>query len=168
MKNFLFAFGLLFVLNTFGQRAAFVDTDKILEQIPAYRTAQEKLNNLANQYKEEIHNMQKQLDKMMYTYQADKILLTPEMKDKREAEIELKKKELEQLKMRRFGENGDLFKERQKLIKPIQDQVYEAIKEVADRGNYTLIIDIADNPSVLYYDEKYDKTEDVLKKLGYL
>lgn len=168
MKNFLFAFGLLFVLNSFGQRAAFVDTDKILEQIPAYRTAQEKLNNLANQYKDEIQNMQKQLDKMMYTYQADKILLTPEMKDKREAEIEVKKKELEQLKMKRFGENGDLFKERQKLIKPIQDQVYEAIKEVADRGNYTLIIDIADNPSVLYYDEKYDKTEDVLKKLGYL
>lgn len=168
MKNVLLLFGLLFVLNVNAQRAAFVDTDKILEQIPAYRTAQEQLDNLANQYRDEIKNMQKQLDKMMYTFKADKILLTPEMRDKREAEIEEQRKALDKLKRQRFGENGDLFKERQKLIKPIQDKVYEAIKEVADRGNYTLIIDIADNPSVLYYDEKYDKTEDVLKKLGYL
>lgn len=111
--------------------------------------------------------MKKEVNTLMYTYQADKILLTPEMRDKREQEIKVKKETLEKLKTQRFGENGDLFLERQKLVKPIQDKVYEAIKDVADKGNYNLILDVSSNMAILYYDEKYDKTKDVLKKLGY-
>ena len=89
------------------------------------------------------------------------------MKIKREEEIEKKKSDLDKLKQQHFGENGNLFAERQKLVKPIQDKVYDAIKDVAEKGNFNLILDLASNLSIMYYDEKYDKTKDVLKKLGY-
>lgn len=168
MKNFSFLFiGLLFATSIFGQRFAFVNTDYILQQIPEYKNAQTELDKLSESYKKEIETMKKEVNTLMYTYQADKILLTPEMRDKREQEIKVKKETLEKLKTQRFGENGDLFLERQKLVKPIQDKVYEAIKDVADKGNYNLILDVSSNMAILYYDEKYDKTKDVLKKLGY-
>ena len=138
-----------------------------MEQIPAYKAAQEQLDKLAEDYLKEIETLKKDLNNLLYTYQADKILLTDAMKIKREEEIEKKKSDLDKLKQQHFGENGNLFAERQKLVKPIQDKVYDAIKDVAEKGNFNLILDLASNLSIMYYDEKYDKTKDVLKKLGY-
>mgnify|MGYP006180521647 CR=1 FL=1 len=167
MRNLVLVF--LFTLTSIAQaqRFAFVDTEKIMEQIPAYKAAQEQLDKLAEDYLKEIETLKKDLNNLLYTYQADKILLTDAMKIKREEEIEKKKSDLDKLKQQHFGENGNLFAERQKLVKPIQDKVYDAIKDVAEKGNFNLILDLASNLSIMYYDEKYDKTKDVLKKLGY-
>ncbi|MEY5040502.1 MAG: Cationic 19 kDa outer membrane protein [Bacteroidota bacterium] len=167
MKNIALIFLIAFTSITQAQRFAFVDTEKIMEQIPAYKAAQEQLDKLAEDYLKEIETLKKDLNNLLYTYQADKILLTDAMKIKREEEIEKKKSDLDKLKQQHFGENGNLFAERQKLVKPIQDKVYDAIKDVAEKGNFNLILDLASNLSIMYYDEKYDKTKDVLKKLGY-
>ena len=166
--RYLFCIFFLVISNlTQAQRFAFVDTEKIMQEIPAYKAAQEQLDKLAEEYLKEIEALKKDLNNMLYTYQADKILLTDVLKQKREEEIEQKKSDLDNLKQQYFGENGNLFAERQKLVKPIQDKIYDAIKDVAEKGNYNLILDLASNLSVMYYDEKYDKTKDVLKKLGY-
>lgn len=167
MKKIALIFLIAFTSITQAQRFAFVDTEKIMEQIPAYKAAQEQLDKLAEDYLKEIETLKKDLNNLLYTYQADKILLTDAMKIKREEEIEKKKSDLDKLKQQHFGENGNLFAERQKLVKPIQDKVYDAIKDVAEKGNFNLILDLASNLSIMYYDEKYDKTKDVLKKLGY-
>lgn len=168
VKKILFLSAFLISLSCAAQRFAFVNTNSIMEQIPAYQVAQEELNKIANEYKKEIDLLKKQVNDLLYAYQADKILLTDEMQLKREVEINQKKIELDKVKQQRFGENGDLYVERQKLVKPIQDKVFEAIKEVAEKGNFNLILDVSsDDLAILYYDEKYDKTKDVLKKLGY-
>lgn len=168
MKNLFFILGTLFVLNSTAQKIAFVDTDKILGKIPEYNEAQKKMDALALQYQKEIAEQQESINKMNATYQADKILLSQTMRVKREQEIETATYNLSELKTKRFGPKGDLFKERQKLIKPIQDKVYKAIKEVAEDGRYAFVLDSSSKFAVLYYNDKYDKTEDVLKELGYL
>lgn len=168
MKNLLLVFGMLFVFSLQAQKIAFVNTKEILKQIPEYTSAQEKLDALAKQYQEEIEQKQQSIDQMYSTYQADKILLSESMRKQREQEIEKTRFELSELKKKRFGSNGDLYKERQKLVKPIQDKVYNAIQDVAKGGNYAFVLDTASDVAVLYYNDKYDKTDDVLKKLGYL
>lgn len=168
MKNILLLFGMLFVLGVNAQKIAFVDTDRILDKIPEYKSAQDKLDALAIQYQKDIEELQTDLDNMNASYQADKILLSKSMRTKREEEIAKKQFELSELKKKHFGPKGDLFKERQKLVKPIQDKVYKAIQEVAESGRYAFILDSSSKFAVLYYSDKYDKTDDVLKKLGYL
>ncbi len=166
--GFLFSFGMLIAFSLKGQKIAFVNTQEILNQIPEYEEAQEKIDALAKQYQENIEKASKQIDKLYSTYQADKILLSETMRNKREEEINKAKFTLSNLKMKHFGSNGDLYKERQKLIKPIQDKVYTAIQEVAQKGSYAFVLDSASDVAVLYYNSKYDKTDLVLKKLGYL
>lgn len=168
MKNVLLVFGMLFVLGVNAQKIAFVDTDRILDKIPEYKSAQDKLDALAIQYQKDIEELQTDLDNMNASYQADKILLSKSMRTKREEDILKKQFELSELKKKHFGPKGDLFKERQKLVKPIQDKVYKAIQEVAEAGRYAFILDSSSKFAVLYYSDKYDKTDDVLKKLGYL
>lgn len=168
MKNLFFIIGTLFVLSTSAQKIAFVDTDRILNKIPEYGEAQKKLDALALQYQKEIEDKQAEIDKMNATYQADKILLSQTMRKKREESIQKAQFELSELKTKRFGPKGDLFKERQRLVKPIQDKVYKAITEVAESGRYAFVLDSSSKFAVLYYNEKYDKTNDVLKELGYL
>ena len=169
MKKTIFLFlGLLFAFSSFSQKTAFVNIQLVLSKVPEFQTAQEKLNVLAEQYKNEVTDQKEQISQLYASYQADKILLSSEMREKKETEIKKAEEQLDLLKAKRFGENGDLFKERQKLIKPIQDKVYEAIKDVAEKKGFYLILDVSSEASILYYSEKYDKTEDVLKNLGYL
>jgi outer membrane protein len=104
---------------------------------------------------------------MYKDFQAEKVLLTNEMIKQREAEIAAKDKEIKDLQKRFFGPGGELFKKRQELVKPIQDEVYNVIKNIAESGNYAIIFDTAAGASILFTDPKYDKSDEVLEKLGY-
>jgi outer membrane protein len=168
MKKVLF--GLIFVLVStvvFAQKYAFVDTEYILNNIPAYKAAQDKLNKLSADWQKEIEVEYSVVDKMYKDYQAEKVLLTKEMIKQREAEIAAKDREVKNLQKRFFGTQGELFKKRQELIKPIQDEVYNVIKDIAESGNYAIIFDTAAGASILFTDAKYDKSDEVLEKLGY-
>lgn len=169
MKNLILAsFLMLFFGNLQAQKVGFCNVQVVLNKMPEYQVAQEKLNVLAEEYKNEIASKKAKIAELYASYQADKILLSSEMRQKKEEEIKKNEVELENLRGARFGENGDLFKERQKLVRPLQDKVFEAINDVADKKGYTLILDVSGDASILYYSEKYDCTEDVLKKMGYL
>ena len=168
--KFVFIIGLLFVLSAscYGQKTGFVNVQLVLSKIPEYQLAQEKLNDLSKQYIKEITEQKEVITKLYGTYQADKILLSQEMRDKKELEIKAAEVKLETIKTKRFGEGGDLYTERQKLVKPIQDKVYAAIEAVGEKKGFSLMLDVSSDASILYYNEKYDKTQDVMKKLGYL
>ena len=165
---FLFSFGMLVALSMKAQKIAFVNTQEILNQIPEYEEAQDKIDGFAKQYQEDIEKAATQIEKLYSTYLADKILLSENMRNQRKDEINKAEVNLSSLKKKHFGSNGDLYKERQKLIKPIQDKVYAAIQDVAQKGSYAFVLDSASDVAVLYYNSKYDKTDLVLKKLGYL
>lgn len=145
----------------------YVDTDYILGQIPEYKAAQSELDKTSIQWQKEIETKYAEIDKLYKAYQADAILLTDEMKKKRENEIVNKEKEVKDLQKQRFGVDGDLFKKRQELVKPIQDKVYNAIKAVAEKSGLGFIMDKSGQVSLLYANSKYDKSDDVLIHLGY-
>jgi outer membrane protein len=151
----------------FGQKFAFVDSDYILKKIPQYRAAQEQLDKLAGQYQKEVEDRFVSIDEQVRSYQAEKVLLTQDMRNKREQELMQRQKEAQDLQRNYFGPDGVLFKKRTELIKPIQDQVYNAVKDLASEGGYAAIFDVANNPTVLFSNSKYDKSDEVLQKLGY-
>lgn len=149
-----------------AQRIAFVNTKYILDQMPEYGTAQKELDRLSKQWQDEIDERYLQIKRMREAYNAEAILLTEEMKRSRLDEIDKREREARDLQKRRFGPNGDLFKKREELIKPIQDRVYNAIKEVAGTS-YVAVFDVGGTSSnLLFASEKYDKSDSVLRKLG--
>jgi outer membrane protein len=150
-----------------AQKYAFVDTEYILDRIPAYKAAQDQLDKMAQDWQEEVETMYAGIEKMFQDFQAEKVLLTEEMKTKKEEEIINKEKEVKDLQQKYFGRDGNLFDKRQELIKPIQDEVYKAVKEIASEGNYAVIFDTASGANMLYTNPKYDKSDEVLEKLGY-
>ncbi|MCB0814742.1 MAG: OmpH family outer membrane protein, partial [Flavobacteriales bacterium] len=138
----------------------------ILDQMPDYHAAQEELDHLSSQWQKEIEDRYDVIKRLRDAYNAEAILLTEEMKRSRLADIETKEREARELQKKRFGVNGDLFKKRQELIQPIQDRIYDAIKEVAGTS-YVAIFDIGgQSNSILFASEKYDKSDSVLRKLG--
>ena len=145
-------FGMLFVLifNSRAQKIAFVNTDRILEKIPEYQSAQEKLDALALKYQKEIEQKQEAINQLNGTFQADKILLSKSMRIKRTEEVNKAELELSELRKSYFGPKGNLFKERQKMVKPIQDKVYKAIQEMADSGRFAFVLDSSSEIAVLY------------------
>lgn len=160
-------FSLTTIVTMAQQKIGYVDTDYILKNIPAYQAAQAQLDKISADWQKEIENIYQQVDKMYRDFQAEKVLLTEEMKTKRENEIIAKEKEAKDLQRKYFGKDGELFKKRNELVKPIQDEVFNTIKELAIQGNFSLIFDVAGNSNMLYTDPKLDKSDDVLKKLGY-
>jgi outer membrane protein len=150
-----------------AQKYAFVDTEYILDRIPAYKAAQDELDKMARDWQTEVESMYEGIEKMYQDFQAEKVLLTEEMKTKKEEEIINREKEVKDLQQNYFGRDGNLFNKRQELIKPIQDEVYRAVKEIASEGNYAVIFDTASGANMLYTNPKYDKSDDVLEKLGY-
>ena len=153
--------------ESFGQKFAYVDTKYILDNISEYKAAQTELDKISVEWQKEIEAQYAAIDKLYKSFQAEQILLTADMKRKRENAIIRKEKEAKELQKKRFGVDGDLYKKRQELIKPIQDKVYAAIKEIATIGNYAMILDKAGDLNILYSDAKYDKSEAVLNKMGY-
>jgi outer membrane protein len=152
---------------SFGQKFAFVDTEYILSNIPSYKAAQDKLNNLSVEWQKEIEEEYAKIEQMYKDFQSEKILLTNEMIKQREAEILAEEKSVKDLQRKYFGPNGELFKKREELIKPIQDEVYTVIQDIAQSGNYAIIFDTATGSNILFTDPKYDKSDEVLEKLGY-
>lgn len=153
--------------NVSAQKVAVVNTEYILEKVPEYSAAQKKLNDLSKQWENEVSQMIAEVEQLYKNYQADKIILSSEMAAKRETEIQDKERKIAEFRKAKFGKNGALYQERQKLVKPIQDKVYNAIKKVAEQGKYMIILDSASELSVLYVDLRYDISDDVLKVLGY-
>jgi len=169
MKKIVSFLGIMFLAAGFAvaQKYAFVDTEYILNRIPSYKAAQEQLDKLASDWQEEIETSYGEIEKMYKDFQAEKVLLTEEMKIRKEEEIVNRENEVKQLQQKYFGRDGNLFNKRQELIKPIQDEVYQAVKEIAAEGNYAVIFDTASGANMLYTNPKYDKSDDVLEKLGY-
>jgi outer membrane protein len=149
-----------------AQKIAFVNTAKILEQMPEYEAAQVELDRLSTQWQKELDDRWANIQRMRDAYNAEQILLTEEMKKSRMEEITKREREARDLQNKRFGPKGDLFKKREEFIQPIQDRIYQAIKEVAGT-NYMAIFDIGGiNNNVLFASEKYDKSNEVLRKMG--
>ncbi|MCQ2605722.1 MAG: OmpH family outer membrane protein [Bacteroidales bacterium] len=158
-----------FALVSYGQKTVYVDTDYLLSKIPAYKEAQQQIDALTKTWKTEIEEQRSKLDAMYKQYQVDKVLLSNDMKAKREQEILDKEKELKELQKKRFGENGDRVKKEEELIKPIQDEIFNAIKDLAANQGYAFVLDAASSTyTLLYSDSKYDISDDVLRKLGYI
>lgn len=158
---------LLTVVAASAQKFAYVDTEYILGQIPEYKSAQAELDKVSLQWQKEIEAKYTEIDKMYKSYQAEQILLTDDMKKKREADIVAKEKEAKDLQKQRFGVDGELFKKRQELVKPIQDKVYNAVKAVAEKGGYSIMFDKSSDLTMLYTSTKLDKSDDVLTQMGY-
>lgn len=170
MKKILFSFILL--VASFGvanaQRYAIIDTKYILDKLPEYKQADQKMQAIANQWQKELDDMQAELDKMYKNFEAEQFMLSEELKKKRETELFNKEKDLRDLQKKRFGYEGDLFKERQRLVKPIQDKVYNAIQKMAVARTYDFVLDKSEGITVIFADPKLDKSDDVLRELGAL
>ncbi len=150
-----------------AQRFAYVDTRYVLDNIPDYESAQEQLNIISQEWQDEIEALYSEIEKLYKEYEVEKVLLSDELKRKREEEILAKEKEVKELQKKYFGKGGELFKKRQELVKPIQDEVFNAVKEIGENGNYAIIFDVASGMGILFNDPKYDKSDEVLEKLGY-
>ena len=163
----LTAFTLVGSITFAQQKYAYVDSEYILENIPEYAAAQEKLDEYSVLWQKEIEAKFATVDSLYAKFETESVLLPEDIKTKREAAIVAKEKEAKALQKKRFGKDGDLFKKREELVKPIQDKVYNAIEELATEGSYGIIFDKAGTLTMLYTNPKLDKSDDVLEKLGY-
>ena len=158
---------MLFAGSTLAQKFAFVDSDYILQNIPSYNAAQDELDKVSETWEAEITVDYEVVQKMYNTYQSERVLLTDEMRKKREDDIMSKERAVKDLQAKYFGPEGDLSKKREELVKPIQDAIYKAVKELSAEGSYAIIFDTASGAAILYSNPRYDLSDEVLKKLGY-
>jgi outer membrane protein len=167
-KLFLVACGFLLIAfaATAQTRYAIIDTRYILDKMPEYKDAQKKLDDIAANWQKEIDSLQSQLDRMYKDYEAEQVMLSDDLRKKREDQLFQKEKSLRDMQRKRFGFEGDLFKKRQELIKPVQDKVYNAVQRIAVQRGYDFILDKSEGITVIFADPKLDKSEDVLKELG--
>ncbi|MCU7551686.1 OmpH family outer membrane protein [Chitinophagaceae bacterium LB-8] len=166
-KSLLIGFCLL-LIGSFvqAQRYAIIDTKFILDKMPEYKEAQKQLDETATQWQKEIDAAQQELDKMYKDFEAEQVMLTEELRHKREDQLFVKEKNLRDLQRKRFGFEGDLFKRRQELIKPVQDKVFNAVQKLAVQRGYDFILDKSEGITVIFADPKLEKSEDVLRELG--
>jgi outer membrane protein len=169
MRRVILTFALVILAGTtvLAQRFAYVDTEYILKHIPEYVSAQKQLDALSKQWQKEIDDRYAEIDRLYKAYQADQVLLTPEMRKNRENEIVEKEKEVKELQRNRFGYEGDLYKERVRLTQPIQDRVAKAVQAVADGQQLDMVFDKNSQIMLLYANPRLDKSNDVITRLGY-
>ncbi len=151
----------------FAQKYAYIDSQYILDNISEYKAAQQQMDQLSIAWQKEIEGKYAIIDKLYKDYQAEQILLTEEMKRKREQEITTKEKEVKEFQKQKFGYEGELFKKKQELVKPIQDKIYNAVKKMATDQSYAVIFDKSSDLVMLYTNPKYDKSDEILSALGY-
>ena len=149
-----------------AQRYAIIDSKYILDKLPEYKQAQKLLDQFSEQWQQEVDQKQALMDKMYKDYDAEQVMLSDVLKKKREDELYNKEKELRDLQKKRFGFEGDLFKKRQELIKPIQDRVYNAVQKLAVDKQYDFILDKSEGITVIFADPKLDKSADIIRNLG--
>jgi outer membrane protein len=169
MKNLILTTILLLSVASISvaQKFAYLDTQYILLHVPEYADAQAELNNYASDWQEEIEEKYNSISRLEEAFAAEKILLTTEMKRKRQDDIDGMKAQAMQMQKQKFGVDGELFNKREELIKPIQDDIYEAIKDVASSRGYMVVFDKAKQNNMLYTNPKYDVSDQVIKKLGF-
>jgi outer membrane protein len=167
MKNIILLIFLTFSgFSTFAQRWAFVDQDYILKHVPEYAAAQKQLAALSDQWQKDVDTKSQEIERMYKAYDADKILMTADMKKRREAEIADKEKEVKDFQRTKFGPDGELAKKSDALIKPILDKLMKAIRAVAESEDLDMIFDKNSDLLMLYYNPRYDKSADVIIRLG--
>ncbi len=149
-----------------AQKYAIIDTKYILDRMPDYKTAQTQLDAFAAAWQKEIDDKQRDLDKMYRDFEAEQVMLSEDLRKKREDQLFIKEKEVRDLQRQRFGFEGDLFKKRAELIKPIQDRVYNAVQKLAVQRGYDFILDKSEGITVIFADPKLEKSDDILKELG--
>ncbi|MFG6391542.1 MAG: OmpH family outer membrane protein [Candidatus Amulumruptor sp.] len=154
-------------LASHAQKFAMVDMEYILKNVPAYEMANEQLNQLSLRWQKELEKAANDAQTAYKNYQNEKVFLTDEMQKKREEDIVAKEKAAAELRNKYFGPEGELYKRRQNLMKPIQDDVYNAIKKVAEERGYQAIFDRASSADVVFASPRIDVSREVLSKLGY-
>ena len=165
---FIAILGIGIAISANAQRYAFIDTDYILGQIPAYQEAQKEIDAQAEKWQKQVEARYAEIEKMYTAYKAEQVLLSPEMRKQREEEIIQKEKEAKDFQREKFGVDGALFKLRQELIKPIQDQVFEAVAKMAEQKSFAVIFDkAASSSAIIYANPKYDQSDEVLQRLGF-
>lgn len=169
MKRILFSLAIILsvAFASSAQKFALIDMEYILKNVPQYEMANEQLNQLSLRWQKEVEAANKEADTMYKQYLSDKVFLTAEQVKKREEEIVAKEQEASQLRYKYFGPEGELYKKRQTLMKPIQDDVYNAVKKLSEERGYQTIFDRASSANIIYASPRIDISNEVLAKLGY-
>ncbi len=167
MKKIIFSLFLLISTSSlFGQKYAYIDSDYILESVPEYKEAKNKLDKLAERWTKEIEERYAILKTKKDNFAREEVLLPTEEKQKRKDEVAKMEIEAMEVQKLRFGVKGDYFQKRQELVKPIQDKIFDAMQEVALKKNYTFVFDKANQSNLVYADPKMDISDVVLKEMG--
>ncbi len=164
---FIIAFVALSVSAAVAQRVAYVDSEYILKHIPEYVSAQKQLDDLSTNWQEEVDKQYGEIERLYKAYQNDQVLLNDDMRKRREDEIVNKEKQVKEFQRQKFGFEGDLYKERIRLVKPVQDRVAKAIQDVANAQGLDLILDKGSEVTFLFANPKLDKSNDIITKLGF-
>ena len=169
MKKLFLLFSFIFFacISTFAQRWAYVDSEYILKHVPEYTSSQKQLDALSQRWQKEVDSRFSEIERLYKAYQGDQVLLTDDMRKRRENEIVEKEKEAKEYQRLKFGFEGELYQNRIKLIKPIQDRVAKAVQAVAESGQLDMIFDKSSDLILLYASSRLDKSNDVITKLGY-
>ena len=164
---FLLIVILMTSIGTYAQKFAYVDSDYILSKMTEFAQAEEKIDDFSKEWQSEIELAYEEVEQMYRDYQSEQVLLTSEMKTKREEAIMEKEKSVQSLQQKYFGNNGDLYKKRQDLIKPIQDRIFDAVQQLAASNKYSIIFDASSDLIMLYSNPELDKSDKVLELMGY-
>jgi outer membrane protein len=169
MRIFILFFALAcWGMEATAQKFAYIDSDYVLLHIPDYDAAQQELNRLSREWQAEIEAKWEAVERLELAYRAERVLLTPEMRSKRESEIEAKRVEAREMQKAKFGVEGELFRKRQELIQPIQDRIFEELKEICSGSGYMVVFDKSNQSNMLYTNPKYDISDRVIKALGFV
>lgn len=169
MKKSVFLLCLIFTFGIMhGQKYAVVDMEYVLKNIPAYETANDQLEQISKKWQGEVEAVEAEAKTMSRNFETEMVFLSDEMKRQRAAEIVAKEKEASDLKRHYFGPGGELDKKREALVRPIQDEIYNALKELCEEHKCQMILDRSSSPNIVYLAPKLDVSDDLLQKLGYL
>ena len=170
MKKLLVAlYAVMMTLNLAakGEQVVLVDMDYIMSAIPAYETANEQLDQISKKWQKEVEAILIEVQTMYKNYQTELVFLSDEMKKKREDEIIAQEKEANDLKRKYFAPDGELFKKREALVKPIQDEIYNAVQEICEQQGYQIVLDKSTTNNLIFASPKIDISDELLEKLGY-
>ena len=169
MKKLTFTLLMMFLCTAglYAQKFALIDMEYILKNVPAYEMANEQLNQISQRWQKEVEAKAAEAQTMYKNYQSDMVFLTDEQKTKKEEAIVAKEKEASELRYKYFGPEGELYKKRQSLMQPIQDEVYNAVNKVSEERGYQCIFDRASSANIIFASPRIDVSNEVLAKMGY-
>ena len=157
----------LMAITAHAQKFALMDMEYVLKNIPAYERANEQLNQVSKKWQAEVEDLNTQAATMYKNYQNEVVFLSKEQKAAKQEEIMLKEKEAADLKKKYFGPEGELFKKRESLMSPIQEEIYNVVKEISEQRGYSLVLDRASDSAIIFGSPKIDISNEILQKLGY-